>query len=631
MFVGETGAIQALDAHSHPILGLTWTSTDTTVLSLSTEDPPVLTAIAPGHITVTAGDSSADVTVISGSALSPGDVLWSSPGDGSGIVQAVPAVPSYTGVADIFLLQNSGNVQAVRSDGTVAWTATVGAGNTLLPDFQGGLVVSAADTVKRFDGMNGQQVFAYSFVNPGGTSYAYRGKHPVAVHPDGTVFVVDGDSVVGIDSQTGAAKFNVSMEHWTSSATSDCTPLNRWQIDAPPIVGPSIIAGDGYFYMPYEYVGRVRKETYYDASTRPPSCNLEENEDSHLRLLRVGTDGSAQKIIIGDWTGFEYGAFVPDGHISSSNPVPNGDFESLITNADSGVLFTWSLTYPGGCSRHNENSSCFPITWDIKLTDTSTGITNSTGHTLPAPVLQAQDGTFIGNAINTDDWSTINLSGFNRDGSVKWTGPTNYQSFYATSDSGGIAESDSGQFVTFDRAGIITGQMATPPTLSWTAAYRTGSGTLDSVAPPAITLADTFAAIRGPISSISLNFLENGIDPSPNGNASGNGAAVQQEWFPQLQSCPGAQTPCPREAIWDALKSLRSLIGGSCPACVTYVFSNNKLGSDALGSDQFLFSKFLNRQPRLFDGTRSNMPMNKLCGSGFWNQLTCDLESTTVS
>src|SRR5207249_12172564 len=115
------------------------------------------------------------------------------------------------------------------------------------------------------------------------------------------------------------------------------------------------------------------------------------------------------------------------------------------------------------------------------------------------------------------------------------------------------------------------------------------------------------------------------------GNFSENGTAVQQEWFPQLQSCLGAQTPCPREAEWDALKSLRSLVAKPCSACVTYVFSNNKLGSDALGSDQYVFSKFLNRDPRLYDGTRSNLPMKRLCGSGFWNQLNCEFGTETVS
>src|SRR5262249_31408528 len=40
MIVGETRTVQALDAASHPVTGLSWTSSDPTVVSLSTDDPP---------------------------------------------------------------------------------------------------------------------------------------------------------------------------------------------------------------------------------------------------------------------------------------------------------------------------------------------------------------------------------------------------------------------------------------------------------------------------------------------------------------------------------------------------------------------------------------------------------------
>jgi hypothetical protein len=41
MTVGETRTIQALDAARQPVTGLTWTSSDATKVSLSTDDPPV--------------------------------------------------------------------------------------------------------------------------------------------------------------------------------------------------------------------------------------------------------------------------------------------------------------------------------------------------------------------------------------------------------------------------------------------------------------------------------------------------------------------------------------------------------------------------------------------------------------
>jgi hypothetical protein len=73
MVVGDTHAIKALSTAGQPVMGLTWASSDATVVSLSTDDPPVLTAVAAGHVTITAGSGSADVTV-SGAALAIGAV-----------------------------------------------------------------------------------------------------------------------------------------------------------------------------------------------------------------------------------------------------------------------------------------------------------------------------------------------------------------------------------------------------------------------------------------------------------------------------------------------------------------------------------------------------------------------------
>jgi hypothetical protein len=161
MVVGDTHTIQALNGASQPVAGLTWISSDPTVVSLSTDDPPVLTALAAGHVTITAGTASADVTVW---ATTPpvGTVLWSNPGDGSGVTSIVPAVPSPSGVADVFAFQNDGTVQAITADGTTAWTADVSQAGPVLPDFQGGLVVMGWNSIVGLDGMTGQPKFTYT-------------------------------------------------------------------------------------------------------------------------------------------------------------------------------------------------------------------------------------------------------------------------------------------------------------------------------------------------------------------------------------------------------------------------------------------------------------------------------------
>ena len=86
MLVGGTSPITALNPNGKSVAGLTWVSSDSTVVTVSNDDPPVLTAVAPGNVTITAGGASADVTVYAGGTTLPlGTVLWSDPGDGSGV------------------------------------------------------------------------------------------------------------------------------------------------------------------------------------------------------------------------------------------------------------------------------------------------------------------------------------------------------------------------------------------------------------------------------------------------------------------------------------------------------------------------------------------------------------------
>ena len=88
MEVGDTGTVQALNAAGQPVTGLAWTSSDPTIVSLSADNPPVLTALAVGRVTNLAGGASADVTVSAG-PLPVGTVLWSTAGSVDAIVPAV--------------------------------------------------------------------------------------------------------------------------------------------------------------------------------------------------------------------------------------------------------------------------------------------------------------------------------------------------------------------------------------------------------------------------------------------------------------------------------------------------------------------------------------------------------------
>jgi hypothetical protein len=143
LVVGESRSIQALDGSGAEVSGLTWTSSDTTVVAVSNDPSPLLTAAAPGTATIRAGDASAEVTVFANGDMPEGTVLWSAPGPMSGVADIKVAVPALGAVADVFAIGSEGEVQAITADGKVAWTVP----NPLdwdaqwRPDFHGGLVV----------------------------------------------------------------------------------------------------------------------------------------------------------------------------------------------------------------------------------------------------------------------------------------------------------------------------------------------------------------------------------------------------------------------------------------------------------------------------------------------------------
>ncbi len=284
LVAGEVRTLQALDTSGDPATGLAWTSSDTSVATLSTDDPPVITAVAPGRATIRAGSASADITVYNAGEMPLGTTLWSAPGPASGVAELKIAVPNYDAVADVFAVGNDSSVQAITSDGMVAWTASspIAGFSSFMPDFQGGIVSYDDESIYRLDPLTGQPIPLYTNANEETRNY---GLAKPAIHTDGTLFTVDyachdwcddadpvdGAWVVGLNSATGATKFRVPLANWTYTWTiadaslcsfdgsSDGTQVQRSH--AWPN-GDLKIAGDGYAYLSYytfESIGSTRK------------------------------------------------------------------------------------------------------------------------------------------------------------------------------------------------------------------------------------------------------------------------------------------------------------------------------------------------------------------------------------
>jgi hypothetical protein len=628
MVVGETRTFQANNSSGSPLTGLSWSSSDNTIVSLSTDDPPIVTALAPGQATLMANDATATITVYPGPVLPDGTVKWSVPGDLSGVTQILPAVPSSTGVADVFALQTSGQLMAIASDGKVGWQANVGLAKTLLPDFQGGLVTVDTQQIKRFDGMTGQAQTPYTYATP-----PIYGNPLTAVHTDGTIFTIDGNSIVGIDPHTGTPKFTIPLEHGTFDSASnppECeAPLGTQHSDPPAFVSNLIIAGDGYAYITYRY--------NLSTHTQSGCYTISDHNELHWRLLRVASNGDHTEIVLHDWAS-DTNSLPLQGDVGNgctaeygqsttrTAPIPLGA-STLITDADTGVTLTWSegsgqynsfeASGYGYCvdengTYHQGGVGVQTVTvaaWSATKTMTITGGSPGTEHDMglggqqnsASPVLQAADGSYFG-VMQVDDISY--LSAFDKDGDVRWRKVGDYQPLIATADGGVIARlaASNGVFrVMFDDDGNVTSQVPDDGRIqTWKGnIYRYGSVDQVAGAPAAVT--GSFVASSVLYSGTSVNF------------------------FPPLASCANIKNPpspclAAGDAMWNALQDLITQLEADVPCAQTAQASTFRHFVDANGfalTAKNFVGYLESNTPHMSDGTQSRWDYeNALCGKG---------------
>jgi IPT/TIG domain len=475
MVVGGTQSIEAVNSSGQSITGLSWTSSNTSVATLSTDDPPIITAVGLGVSTITAGGTSAIVNILAGSTLPTGTTIWSNPGDGTGVSNIMPAVPSSTGIADIFAFNTDGNVQAITASGITAWTSSVGSYNNVnfLPDFQGGLEMVSGTAINRLDGMTGISSLVYNLVNP-----SPSGLPPsTVVGTDGTVFTIDASTVAGANSYVVGTNpstgnnFNITLENSTSTYASNlvyvpgppfCTlsplpqggGLQPGNQTVPPLVGNLIVAGDGYAYVPYLY---YTSEGGGTSAYGPGSCYYPDSSNDlttwHLRLMRVGTAGDSYEITLGDYNSSQSGNNTVTVYISGLN---------IITNADQGVLASWELDTTVG---DNPTTTTFNL-----ATTQGTNVSQSTmsipGQAAPVqPILQRQDGNFIGTVgigPQPGQVTQTNMIGFTPSGGTLFNVPNDTPQI-ATADNGVIGTSGT----TYDQNGNVNGFVPNMPVLSW--------------------------------------------------------------------------------------------------------------------------------------------------------------------
>jgi len=218
------------------------------------------------------------------------------------------------------------------------------------------------------------------------------------------------------------------------------------------------------------------------------------------------------------------------------------------------------------------------------------------------PVLQAQDGSFVG--IGGDG-----MVAFDATGGTRWTVP-NDSPMIATADGGVIGQSGT----IYDQNGNAVDQMANIPTYSWIqAAYLSIGGQVAQVLQPPANWAASYQGIAG--GNFSSNETSVGIAPILEGMLA---IALPIHFSPTCQwQAPGTGVKVPLTG--DALQRYRTekqqlLAGNSLASTSCSNFLNNQLGNMDASSqypDRLLFAiTQLPPPPELptpYDGLQTNI------------------------
>jgi hypothetical protein len=200
-------------------------------------------------------------------------------------------------------------------------------------------------------------------------------------------------------------------------------------------------------------------------------------------VLRIDSSGNYDAIPVftstcGGWAGGASHAYVGGGN--------------LITNADQGILLTWEVD-----GSPEATAQTATITNGAAAT---VGTPQVPGGEQVYPVLQAQDGSFVGTTCQGCAPGYGNMVSFDASGNTRWIVPGDTPQI-ATADGGVIGQSG----ITYDQYGNATGMIPNMPTYSWTGNAYT-DGPVDSVISAMVDVALSFDA-----------FADG--SPSPNGAA----------------------------------------------------------------------------------------------------------------
>lgn len=317
--VNEVGHLSLLDDFGAHVDGATWSSSDAAIVTLSDDNPPLLTALTAGEVTIGAEKDGmrAEATVRVVPALAAGDMRW-----------IVPATPDYSTEAPLFTHRVDATVphmftvetqdwgqallRAVTDEGEVLWQQQ-SPGVPFMGDSFGGVVAGVLDasgsSFGSYSRIGGGTAPPWRFLSSGtleqpaqasdGTLYGLEFL-PGTVTPDGQqswdkfVLVIDGESGSLISRTMLPREIDnfVSAQDGVVLPTTPPTVCRSARYEtAPETVGPIVgVDGRGYFV-----VRRYHIESW--ASCNPPFRRRPDRAIAMgLDLYSFGRDGEPRVV-----------------------------------------------------------------------------------------------------------------------------------------------------------------------------------------------------------------------------------------------------------------------------------------------------------------------------------------------
>jgi hypothetical protein len=594
MLTGSAQQFTAVDELGRPRPDAAWTVSNTSLATISTDTSPILTAVAPGQVTLTAAignvTAQAQVTILTGTSFPVGTALWSAPTiAGFTTQQIVQAVPTSANTPDLFALDEDANqnllVRSFTGDGQQLWQVLLPASQinaTEIPgltqamgDRYGGLFLfglaqdNSEMTMLDLDGQTGGVVWQFSepFIYSQG-----------AIGSDGGIysmnygFGVPSVTLVRFDPNSGQQTQIASLPN--GSETSVCGSAVSSDFRLALATNP-LIDGNGNIFTEYAVSGLLQVDCS-PASTSNTQTGA---------VLKVAPNGSTSTANLYSYSKSCNGP--------GDCPIDSYSLTGFVPDGQGGVLAGWSvISAASGVTSYN-------------ITNTSSS------STYPSPSAGYLTGNIVlgedGNVFLTDG-STVFVSDPNS-GAVHWTyQPSQGVNSIFAVHGGGVSIFDNQMNQTTVDS---SGNAGSPLSFAFSSIQPSVLGTLNGIAPTG-----NLALISAPV----IDFADGGWDAAF-GSLQKSGASEPLPYLAPLPSCPGAQTPCAGDALENAFSSLQTLVSGNCANCQTFVFSKSQLGIT-----QQSFSTYLNRGHSFYNATRSNATVGKvLCRSIIY---TCNVTAS---